>query len=91
MTLDDDRDEPVSDPIRSGDEYRYESTSWALPTDLAAALSRNPRARQAFDALPDQSQREHVQRLLAFQDAAHRSYFLAQILTELEKGPGYPG
>ncbi|MDT7670004.1 MAG: hypothetical protein QOC74_2787 [Pseudonocardiales bacterium] len=54
-----------------------------VPAELAAALEREPGARQAFDALATSRRREHARQVETAQAEATRQRRIAKVLDEL--------
>jgi uncharacterized protein YdeI (YjbR/CyaY-like superfamily) len=61
-----------------------------VPPDLAAALAASPRARAAYDALPDSGKREHLWRVHSARRPATRAARIREIVGQLagEDAPG---
>jgi hypothetical protein len=55
----------------------------AVPAELAAALEREPGARQAFDALSTSRRREHARQVETAKAEATRQRRIAKVLDEL--------
>ncbi|HEX2893145.1 MAG TPA: YdeI/OmpD-associated family protein [Marmoricola sp.] len=54
-----------------------------VPPDLAAALAASPRARAAYDALPDSAKREHLWRVHSARRPATRAARIREIVGQL--------
>lgn len=54
-----------------------------VPPDLAAALAASPRARAAYDALPDSAKREHLWRVHSARRPATRATRINEVVRQL--------